>query len=125
MNDQDRKELEDILSVAAPVLGQLMNKAVLEALRQHADETGASKLVAEALCQREEVIRTTQIGERMNFSPTTKPSSEVPGEREVWAQAYAAMLRNYDPIHTNPKPILDRAAKHADEAVKAFRERYK
>jgi hypothetical protein len=61
-------------------------------------------------------------------------TGEVPGEREVWASAFNARYNDWYPEYNEyttdggsvPLDVkLQNATKRADEAVKAFRERYK
>lgn len=97
----------------------LMKIAFVQALREHHSETSA------------EIVQLVGTDQTIKLDTIGITSTEVPGEREVWAQAYSRCYAWVDPGEEYQAALrteemrAQRAAKGADEAVKAFRERYK
>lgn len=129
MSPDDLQELKAI--IAELTVG--IKNGVYQALKQR-DEERDQFVTAEAIPLRFDYEKA--FGDPMRYSlekgasvrEEIKPA-EVTGEREVWAQVYAASVAASVLTQKGSGEImatkLDNAANWADLAVKAFRERYK
>lgn len=116
---QDIDDFNTLLDGIGPRLGTIIRQAVLEALYDHSAATETFG---------DYTVGVTDIGSCTVAELVTGSngilSTEVPGEREVWAQAYAVSYAKMDGGFVVGH-VVQISSEAADLAVKAFRERYK
>jgi hypothetical protein len=135
MNSNDKQELEQILEVIAPVFGQLINKAVLEALRQHSSENAETVVSGDYTINLADMLKIKDIGTMDNLvgasngilsKPTQEEHLSLVGEFDAdkWAKLYIRTAPPQD-VDTMRAWFANAIMAGFDHNEKRYREKHK